>query len=159
MMRRMGAKAKTTRGKKSAAKPRKAAAKPTKKASKAKPAKKAAAKPAKKAAVAAKRASTRDASPAAKKRVTPAPQPAVMPPPDAAIPPSALEDGDLDGDVVDAEKKPGALARLGRGVGSLFAKMTGRGKKKPVDDPTVEIVTEDIVASWPTGKPPPGHDD
>ncbi len=47
-------------------------------------------------------------------------------------------------------KKPGPLARLKSGVGSLIAKMTGRGAKQDVSDgvpPPVEmeVVTADII--------------
>jgi hypothetical protein len=170
----MGAKAKITRGKTSGrAKP--AAAKPTKKpkASKAtgaaKPAKKAAAKPAKKAAAKpAKKALAAKKPAVAKKAATPAVATASPPAPTTAMP-DAFTPGVDDDIAVDADvaKKPGALARLGRGVGSLFAKVTGRGKKKPADDDipnetTIEIVTEDIVATKPAGAkppPPPGVDD
>jgi hypothetical protein len=180
----MGAKAKITRGKTSGrAKP--AAAKPTKKTkasnatgasakpAAAKQAKKAAAKPAKKAAAkSAKKALA--AKPAkkpavAKKAAMPAVATATPPAPPTTAMPDAFAAGVDDDIAVDADvgKKPGALARLGRGVGSLFAKVTGRGKKKPVDDyvpnkTTIEIVTEDIVATKPVGaKPPlpPGVDD
>ena len=45
--------------------------------------------------------------------------------------------------------KPGALARLKSGVGSLFAKVTGRGNKPEALEPerTIEIKTEDILLS------------
>ena len=69
-----------------------------------------------------------------------------------------------------AAKKPGALARFKSGVGSLFARMTGRGTEAsadesdgvPVAGQTMEIRTEDIVAqdevaapSRPARRPPP----
>ena len=58
------------------------------------------------------------------------------------------------------EKKPGTLARLKSGVGSLFARMTGRGTKTgspesdgvPRDDHrTMEIVTADIILQRDVG--------
>lgn len=72
-----------------------------------------------------------------------------------------------------AGKKPGALARLKSGVGNLFAKMTRRGAKGgesdgvPIDAPTMEIVTADIIVSAPaktkksrkTPPPPPASDE
>jgi hypothetical protein len=185
----MGAKAKITRGKTSgrakpaaakptkktskaakptkngAAKPAKAVAKPTK-ASTAKPAKSAAAKPAKAAAKPATKGAAKPASKAKKAATPPVAMP--TPPSPAAMPDALVDDSAVDiADDADAAKKPGALARFGRGVGSLLAKVTGRGKKKPVDDEvpnqtTIEIVTEDIVATKPAGTkppPPPGVDD
>ena len=73
------------------------------------------------------------------------------------------EGGEDDG----GEKKPGALARLKSGVGSLFARMTGRGKK-PDEEPavlgeattmppdvTIDIVTKDIILSEDAPPPTP----
>jgi hypothetical protein len=68
---------------------------------------------------------------------------------DAIEGPALAVDATLD-DSSGAAKKPGTLARLKSGVGSLFAKMTGRGTKTesdgvPRDDATMEIVTADII--------------
>jgi hypothetical protein len=61
-----------------------------------------------------------------------------------------------------AERGPSVVARLKHGVGSLFARMTGRGRKAPdqpdehtVGDRTMEITTEDIILSSAVPPPPP----
>jgi hypothetical protein len=160
-------KSRATKGKakpagKAKGKVKKPAAKATPKAAaKAKPkAKKA---PAKKAAPA--KAKPAAAKPAKAKRAKTAPVVEVDGV-DAIEPGEALDDA---GDEGTDEKQPGALARLTRGVGNFFAKVTGRGKQKdgeqPGADATMEIESGDIIAEHdddddgPRKKPPPTPDE
>jgi hypothetical protein len=102
-----------------------------------------------------KQASKAKSKPAAKKRSKGKVAAPHQENPDLAVDGSSDETG---GD----DKKPGRLARLKSGVGSLLAKMTGRGTKTeliggdgvPREDGTIEVVTSDIVQADAAPKKP-----
>ena len=139
----MGAKAKAKT--KTATKTKPKAKTKTKTKAKAAPAK---AQPKKKAA---KKAAPKKRAPRAE------PEPWFEPEPEleTETPPLDLiaADGEEDsgGGAAEPAKKPGPFARLG----SLFARMTGKKAEPPPSEPTVEIVTGDIVMEQPAPPPVP----
>jgi hypothetical protein len=139
------------------AQPAKKAKKPAKKSAKPQPKKpvaKAKAKPAAKAKAPSKPAKATPSKPAKaapKKRAKTAPvvSEATEAPLDFA--------GDEGGE--GGDKKPGPLARVARGVGNFFAKVTGRKPTEGADTDgaagtTMEITTEEIIVSEPVGEAP-----
>jgi hypothetical protein len=155
--------AKTKTKKPTRRKPRTTAKKPAvaRKPKAAKPRRKAAAKPARPKRAAPK---SKPPKPAAAKSKPPKPAAIVEAPPLFVPEEQVAELEDSSGPA----KKPGPLARLKSGVGNLFAKMTGRGKRRAPsesdgvpDDVTMDIHTGDILAAEPAPtkqrrrKPPP----
>jgi hypothetical protein len=129
-----------------------------KKTSKAKPAaRKTAAKPKAKSKTAKPKPKAKAKKPATKGAAKPKK-------PRAATEPATEASADVETTEVESEpgdKKPGALARVVTGVGNLFARMTGRGKKpddeaseSPAGDDTISVVTADIVAEQPVADAP-----
>jgi hypothetical protein len=120
-------------------------------------------------AAAPRKAATKPRPKRAAKPKRPKPAAAIVEAPPLLVPeeiPEVAETEDTSGPA----RKPGPLARLKSGVGNLFAKMTGRGKRRAPsesdgvpDDVTMDIHTGDILAAEPAPKkqrrkppPPPG---
>ncbi len=95
----------------------------------------------------AKARSKRIARPATKRRV---PKPAAVRPPLESSPALTMP---VVGSAPPGPPKKGPLARFAGGVGSLFARVTGKRALIPSTDQTIEIATGDILAV--TAAPPP----